>query len=63
MFGPENLEEAKRWRYNWDGCDPYDPKFCATVVDVPGGTWLDSKQCGRKPGHGPDKIFCKQQRR
>lgn len=63
MFVPKTREEAKQYRYNWTHDVPYDRAYCAAVVDDIEGTWLDSKQCGRKPGHGTDGIFCKQHAR
>lgn len=64
MFGPENLEEAKRTRYNhWAGSpngNAYDPTRCAAEILGYGHRIV---QCHRKPGHGTDKIFCKQHAR
>ena len=64
MFGPRNLEEAKRYRYNkWAGNPQgwaYDTERCAWHVFSERG---NSYQCLRKPGHGTDGIFCKQHAR
>lgn len=65
MFGPKTLEEAKRYRYNKWGGNPrgnhYDSSRCADeAYDSVSRMFY---QCSRKPGHGPDGIFCKQHAR
>ena len=41
---------------------PYKPDRCAYEVSEP-PHYLSSHQCTRKPGHGPDGLFCKQHAR
>lgn len=46
----------------WAGCPngrAYDPKRCAEEVQesIRGGLF---HQCARKPGYGPDGLFCRQ---
>ena len=64
MFGPANLEEAKRYRY--DSGYEYQPSYCAAdrkFGNLQEYRGIISSQCTRKPGHGPDGIFCKQHAR
>lgn len=61
MTGPRNLEEAKKYRYGVWSLRHYVPDICAE--EIRDGIDCDSRQCTRKPGHGPDKIFCKQHAR
>lgn len=63
MRGPMTREEAKTTRYRtWAGSPkgtPYNPSTCA--MDVPDtGRSVLSHQCLRKPGYGPDGLYCKQ---
>lgn len=60
---PQTLEEAKSYRYNcWAGNPKgwaYVPERCAYEVhpNDRGALWY---QCGRKNGHGPASLYCKQ---
>jgi len=60
---PKTLEEAARTRYNsWAGNpngNTYRPGRCAYEVQEP-GRGIFFYQCLRKPGHGPDSLYCKQ---
>lgn len=60
---PRTRKEAELFRYGKSGIrpsgSPYDPARCAAVVPE-GGRSVLFRQCGRKPGFGPDGIFCKQ---
>jgi hypothetical protein len=47
-----------QWAGNPKG-QPYNPKQCAHEVFPRGGSYI-TYQCSRKPGYGPDKLFCKQ---
>jgi len=56
---PRTKEEAEKRRYGqWAGSKgyAYNPQFCAASV------WdnIRTNQCSRKPGHGPDGLYCKQ---
>jgi hypothetical protein len=57
---PKDREEAEKYRYNRWASNPrgtkYDPTRCA--YEVYGG-WI-MYQCQRKPGAGPDNLYCKQ---
>ena len=61
-MGPTTRQEAEKYRYNQWGGNPrgtaFDADRCAEEVPRSGG-WL-FYQCSRKPGHGPDALFCKQ---
>ena len=63
---PKTREEAMRTRYQvWVGNPkghPYDPYACAAKVWGIGTRFLPY-QCCRKPGHGPDGLYCKQHAR
>jgi hypothetical protein len=63
MSGPKNREEAVGYKYaRWAGNrhgNPYKPERCAEEV-WPNDRGFIPGQCFRKPGHGPDGIFCKQ---
>lgn len=59
---PRTRAEADAMRYGrWAG-NPEGmllrPCYCAYVI---GDTYLN--QCSRKPGHGPDGLYCKQHAR
>ena len=60
---PRSPEQAELYRYGqWAGeamGRTYDPKRCAMEIGVGGRSCL-FKQCGRKPGHGPASLYCKQ---
>ena len=60
MRGPLTRAEAEKYRYcTWAGDQKgraFDPARCAHEVYERGLFY----QCSRKPGHGPDEIFCKQ---
>jgi hypothetical protein len=52
---PKTREEAEKRRYGkWKVA--WTPSSCA--YDVRGGRYFN--QCLRKPGHGPDGLYCKQ---
>ena len=57
---PRTREEAEAYRYGeWPGNpkgNAYLPARCAFEVS---SGWLFA-QCARKPGHGPDELYCKQ---
>lgn len=52
--------QAEAYRYNrWSGNpngNKFDPAQCAEEVSR---DWL-MYQCCKKPGHGPDGLYCKQ---
>ena len=58
---PKTLAEAKKYRYGeWAGNDkgrPYDPSRCAAEV-CPNDRAPIPYQCHKKPGKGPDGLFC-----
>ena len=63
MKEPRTKEDARKHRYRtWAGNpkgEPYIESRC--VCDVSdGGRSVLSHQCYRKPGHGPDNLYCKQ---
>lgn len=64
ISGPHNLEEARKYSYDQTGINPQGIGFatwkCAAEIAV--SDWHYA-QCSRKPGYGPDKIFCKQHAR
>ena len=61
---PKTLEEARARRYGeWAGYPVgrrYDPMRCAYEVYPQGGHGWVPWQCARKPGFGPDKLYCRQ---
>ncbi len=60
MNQPKSLAEAKAHVYGkWAGCSghKYDPKRCACHT-MTGGRGSLPTQCWRKPGSGPDGIYC-----
>ena len=63
MRDPMTREEAENPRYRvWAGKPngyPYDPARCAADV-ADGDRSCLFHQCIRKPGHGPDDLYCKQ---
>ena len=64
MSFPRTRQEAEKWNYgNSDARGnyraPYNPDRCAYAVTDP-PWYIDQHQCSRKPGHGPDGMFCKQ---
>jgi len=60
---PKTQQQAAQLRYGaWAGLPkgrPYDPGKCAYEVGGNPPVMLFS-QCLRKPGHGPDWLYCKQ---
>jgi len=60
---PKTKEEAKAYLFNqWSGNpkgNQYNDSRCAYEV-AEGGRSVLFYQCLRKPGHGPDGLFCKQ---
>ena len=60
---PVTREEAAKKPYRvWGGNptgNPHDPTRCAAQVADSGRSCL-FHQCIRKPGHGPDDLYCKQ---
>lgn len=64
MLGPKTRAEAEKKRYGvWiAGGNPgqaYDPKRCAEPVRTK-ERWSREHQCERKPGYGPDGLYCRQ---
>ena len=64
MFDPPTTsEEAKRLKYGRDdgfyNPSRYDPLRCAYEVSEP-PWYINRHQCHRKPGHGPNQLYCKQ---
>lgn len=64
MFNPPmTKEEAARYRYGqwvgWPHGFAYNQSRCAYEVGDAGFR----HQCNRKPGHGPDGLYCKQHAR
>ena len=61
---PKTLEEARKMRYGrWNVI--YKLPRCAFSVkylgkDVLGYGYTTYRQCSRKLGHGPEKLYCKQ---
>jgi len=59
---PKTKEEAKLERYGcWAGHpkgNPFNEKCCAAHIMTTGRGALPA-QCGRSPGHGPEKLYCK----
>ena len=57
---PKTKEEAFKIIYGqWSGNpkgNHYLPSRCACAV---WDNWIE-RQCSRKPGFGPDKLYCKQ---
>lgn len=55
---PTTKDEAAKYRYGrWAGRpfgDGYDAAKCAAEVS---DGWMH-KQCAKKPGHGPDALYC-----
>lgn len=62
-FRFKRRRDAEKHRYNaWGGNpggDKYDPNLCAESVTDRDRMAL-SHQCFRRPGHGPDGLFCLQ---
>lgn len=61
-MNPSSRAEAEKAsygrRYGSDTGRKYDPLKCAESVRN-NGRWPSFHQCNRKPGFGPDGIFCK----
>jgi len=61
MSDPKTKEEAAAKRYGaWAGRPKgyaFKSEQCAFEVMSEGWTF---HQCSRKPGHGPDSLYCKQ---
>lgn len=61
--GPKTRAEAEKRRYHvWAGFPnghAFDPKRCAEEVAMGGRSPL-FHQCGRRPGFGPDGLYCRQ---
>lgn len=56
---PKTLEVAKRCTYGQRPFESrYDAERCA--YEVRDSTSFYTYQCCRKPGHGPDGLYCKQ---
>ena len=51
---PESRETAETFTYG--NHTPYDPDRCAAESTT---TYLP-RQCRRRPGHGPNRMFCRQ---
>lgn len=56
-FDPETRAEAEKKKYgpSYDSRS-FDEEHCAATVFGPYRPY----QCTRKPGHGPDHLYCKQ---
>lgn len=53
--------EAKKMTYGSSySPTPYDPARCVCPVSFRDAGWTRKMQCTRKPGHGPDGLYCKQ---
>ncbi len=64
MIDPPKIRtEANTRTYGRDTglyhANKYTPTRCAYDVSEP-PWYIDSHQCSRKPGHGPDGLYCKQ---
>lgn len=63
MIGwPKTRAQAEAYRYNMWAGNPkgwdFDPERCAAEVsDGTGWHWV---QCSRRPGKGPDGLYCGQ---
>lgn len=61
-FDPKSRAEAERRTYGRElgRGSPFNPKRCAATVNVSGTTrYSVFAQCSKKPGFGPDGIFCR----
>lgn len=59
MFGPTTRAEAEKTTYGWGmHTIRWNPERCAENVPE-GGRSVGFHQCSRKPGHGPDGLYCK----
>lgn len=60
---PRTADEAAKIIYGYRDSfrrgAAYNPSRCAYEVSDP-PWYLDYYQCSRKPGHGPDGLYCKQ---
>lgn len=57
---PRTKEEAQKLTYGWYfNQRSYCESKCAWRVWRT-GRWSYDYQCSRKPGHGPDDLYCKQ---
>ena len=63
---PTTIAAARERRYGrsdgWYTPSRYKPLHCAWEVSEP-PYYLDSHQCSRSTGHGPDGLYCKQHAR
>lgn len=60
MYSPKTRAEAEKTRYGTHHHPrAYDPARCAESVRDQ-GRWPPYHQCERKPGYGPDGLYCKQ---
>lgn len=57
---PKSRAEAEMLTYGHFQKTPYDPKHCCFSVWDSTMGFGRSYQCTRKPGFGPDKLYCKQ---
>ena len=62
MVDPLTKEQAAKQRYGgWAGLPngrPFDAAHCAYTVQPAASVRF--LQCSRKPGHGPDELYCRQ---
>ena len=60
IIPPKTRAEAEKYKYG-SRFQPsaYKPEQCAYEVYAP-GRFVHSYQCTRKPGYGPDGLYCKQ---
>ena len=57
---PKTKVEAKKLSYGNRTHVGYTSEQCAKRVTRYYGNWPSFGQCRRKPGHGPEKLYCKQ---
>lgn len=57
---PKTRAEAEKCTYGnerqYFGVQKFNPDMCAYEICLDGEFY----QCSRKPGHGPDDLYCKQ---
>lgn len=58
MKNPKTKAEAAKMRYGAHGFAYQGTQCAAEVAD--GGRSVSFHQCRRKPGYGPDGLYCKQ---
>ena len=63
VSGPKTRAEAEGWEYILLDNNPrvvgrYSHNLCAWALQA--NAWLGERQCARKPGYGPEGLWCKQ---